>query len=482
MILTEDQVNASLCKESFKHFVQEHWDEVPGTQPLVWSWHMDIFCDELQYIAELVFQRAKKEHDLLVNVSPGTSKSTIFSILFQPWTWTRMPSARHIYASHTEDLVLDLAVKSRTVVLSEKYRRLFPDIIISEDQNTKGYYRNTLGGDRLSCTVGGKSPMGFHAHFIGVDDPIDPKKALSELEMKSANEYMTHTLPSRKVDKDVSVFFTIMQRLHENDPSNVMLGWENVRHICLPAKESEHIKPARLKDKYVDGLMDPVRLSERALAEAEKRLGQYAFAGQFMQNPIPLGGGMFKTARLKYGEPVPGRGMFRGLCRYWDKAGTAGGGAFTAGVLLGEDKQGRFWILSIVRGQWDSAEREQVIKRTAIQDTKEVIVVFEQEPGSGGKESAEASVRNLAGWRVRVHKVGASDGSKVTRADPFSVQVNAGNVYLAEGSWHEDLVDEMRHFPFSRYKDQIDACSGAFLMLTRKQIVIGGMPTHTGIH
>ena len=97
---------------------------------------------------------------------------------------------------------------------------------------------------------------------------------------------------------------------------------------------------------------------------------------------------------------------------------------------------------------------------------KSVHIGLEQEPGSGGKESAEATIRNLAGYNVTKD---LPRGDKSLRADPFSVQVNYGNVLLLRGDWNEPYINEMRNFPLSKYKDQIDSSSGAFNMLTSKR-------------
>lgn len=48
------------------------------------------------------------------------------------------------------------------------------------------------------------------------------------------------------------------------------------------------------------------------------------------------------------------------------------------------------------------------------------------------------------------------------RAEPYSVQVEAGNVKLLKGEWNRDFIDEHKTFPVGKYKDQIDAASGAF--------------------
>ena len=83
--------------------------------------------------------------------------------------------------------------------------------------------------------------------------------------------------------------------------------------------------------------------------------------------------------------------------------------------------------------------------------------------GSGGKDSANATVRNLAGFRVRVVR---PTGDKRHRADPFSVQVNSGNVFIVEAVWNKEYVDELRFFGFGKHDDQVDGSSGAFNLIT----------------
>jgi hypothetical protein len=86
---------------------------------------------------------------------------------------------------------------------------------------------------------------------------------------------------------------------------------------------------------------------------------------------------------------------------------------------------------------------------------------------SGGKESADATIRNLAGFSVYAER---PTGDKAFRADPYSVQVNNGNVLLMNGLWNREFVEEHRFFPFSTHKDQVDSSSGAFNRLVLKKI------------
>jgi predicted phage terminase large subunit-like protein len=469
---SEDDLVRSICRESFYRFVQEFWHDVIPEDP-VWNWHIKFLCDEMQEMAERVFRKEEKTHDEVINISPGTTKSTICSVMFPAWVWTRMPTARFITASYGADLALDLGRKSRNLVESERYQRIFSIGPLSTDQNAKGHFENKDKGARYSIGIGGMI-TGKHAHFILIDDPIDPKRAISPVELKAVNRWMDETITSRKVDKKVSVTILIMQRLHQNDPTGHILtksmkeGASRVRHICLPAKVTADVKPLRLKLKYKDGLMDPVRLSKKVLEEFRANMGEYGFSSQFLQSPIPLGGGMFKVERFVYDVPSV---TLVSVVRYWDKAGSAGKGAYTVGLKLGKDVNGRYWILDVIRGQWSSEEREQIILATAQMDGVGVVIGIEQEPGSGGKESAEATVRRLAGYRVRVDR---PVGDKALRADPFSVQVNSGNVSILKGKpWKDELVEEFRFFPYSTYKDQVDAASGAFSLITNSRRKVG---------
>jgi predicted phage terminase large subunit-like protein len=148
--------------------------------------------------------------------------------------------------------------------------------------------------------------------------------------------------------------------------------------------------------------------------------------------------------------------------RYWDKAGTADSGAFTAGVLMHKCKDGTYVIEHVVRGRSSALERESMIKRYSEADRTfypHVRIWIEQEPGSGGKESAEYTIRNLAGFNVYADRV---TGSKHVRAQPFAAQVQAGNVGLVARGWERAFRDECEMYAKVEFDDQVDAAVGAF--------------------
>jgi predicted phage terminase large subunit-like protein len=183
----------------------------------------------------------------------------------------------------------------------------------------------------------------------------------------------------------------------------------------------------------------------------------------YQQNPIIVGGGLFPVDKIKIVNVRPDIKLIRKTVRYWDKAGTEDGGAYTAGVLLHDLKDGGVCISDVRRGQWSALKRETIIKQTCQVDNKEldgkVETWIEQEPGSGGLESAERTILMLKGFNAKKDKV---TGSKETRADPYAAQVEAGNVSIVAGDWNRAWLDEHEQFPTGKYKDQVDASGGAF--------------------
>ena len=478
-------VRAEACRRSFFTFVQEFWDElVPD--PLQLNWHMAVLCSELQQLAEGVARGDDAPYDLIENVPPGTTKSTLSVIMFPAWCWTRWLWMRFICGSYSGPLAGDHGGLCKDLVQSEKYKAYFPKVRIRSDHDARSNFRlqdvkeineetgqryTIKGGQRIACSVGG-TVTGRHAHIILMDDPLNPKQAVSKTQAQTACEFMDQTLSTRKVDKAKTPTVLIMQRLHENDPTGNWLSQEKegkrIKHICLPIEcVNYEVKPAELKAFYTaDGLLDPKRMPWTVIADMKISLGQYGFAGQCGQNPAPPSGGMFDVEKLMQNTvDVPPSKVVRTV-RYWDKAGTDKkenpGAAHTAGLQMGLMENGEVIILHVERGQWSADKRERRMRSIAEADGHATRIYVEQEPGSGGKDSARMSIKNLHGYSCRADP---PRGDKIYRADPLSAATEAGHVFLLRGEWNRAFIDEARLFPNSTYKDQIDAGSGAYMKL-----------------
>jgi len=468
---------SSITSESLYEFVLEFWPiVVPETYKD--NWHIRYLCEELQIVAERAMAGKPKLYDLIINIAPGSTKSLLTSVMLPAWCWTRMPSMRYIGGSYAQTLAMDLSRKNRQIVKSAKFQLCF-GIKMRTDQDSKTFFMNEHGGMRLGMGTGGIA--GFHAHIIGIDDPLDPQKSVSEVEMRAANKWITESLNQRKVDQTITPIILIMQRLHQGDPTGEMLersGGYNIKHICIPAELTDDVKPVELREFYKPSkgsdtpVMDTVRLPWSTLQE-KKKLGQFMYSGQYLQTPTLPEGGMFKFEKIKVLKPK--KVEFKKIIRFWDKADTADDGCFSVGLKMGQQKDNEdiFWVLNVVRGQWDSGRREAIIDQTAQADGLDVEIGVEQEPGSGGKESALKTKERLQkmGFKCRIDR---PSGNKIMRADPFSTAVNDGRVRAVPGEWLSDYLEEISLFPLGKFMDQVDASSGAFTILTRPLVRVGG--------
>lgn len=486
--LGRDILLAEACRRSFFRFVVEFWNEI-SPDPPHWNWHIPYLCGEVMKVVSRVAAGQPKEYDLIINIPPGTTKSTIFSRMLNAWVWTRWHWIKFIYGSYSGSLSMEHAQDTRDIIRSEKYQRLFPELSLKKSKDAKSNFsiQKRLpvnptkedfrpGGSRYSTSVGG-TLMGFHGHIQVVDDPLDPRRSISVAELQTSIDWIEQTLSGRKTDKEVTPLILIQQRLAEGDPTGHLLSkkGKRIKHICLPGEiknYKDQLKPKELKKYYSkDGLLDPKRMSWNVLFEAEQDLGQYGYAGQIGQNPTPPAGGMFKVDRFQIVEQMPAAVSIMQTIRYWDKAGTKDGtGAQTAGVKIHKLANGKFLISDVKTGRWDAKEREDIIKSTTQTDGPLVKIYIEQEPGSGGKESAQSTILNLSGFACYADR---PTGDKIYRADPYSVQVNNGNVQLLRGDWVSAFKEEHRLFPFGKLKDQVDAAAAGFnIMKSKKQVRI----------
>jgi len=165
--------------------------------------------------------------------------------------------------------------------------------------------------------------------------------------------------------------------------------------------------------------------------------------------------------------------------RAWDLAASAKGKR-TAGVLMSRmgplQRPWEYTIEHCLAGHWTPGSRDEMIKKQAQIDGKDVFVVIEQEPGSGGLAQVYNLKKYLAGYMVYEIKTPAERAekfshlaAKVRRAGPFATQAEIGNVAIVQGDWNDEYLDELDNFPDGVYSDRIDATSHAFNWLSERE-------------
>lgn len=446
---------------SLASFVRAAWHVLEPEQPYVHGWHIDAMAEHLQAVHDGQITR------LLTNVPPGTMKSLMIGVFFPAWEWgpKRKPSFRYLGASHAIHLAIRDNVKMRRLIESDWYQARWPMQLVS-DQNAKGKFENDSTGFREAMAF--KGMTGSRGDRVLIDDPLSVANALSEAERESANTTFRESVPLRLNNPKSSAIIVVMQRLHENDVSGLILEKEfGYVHLMLPMEfepERKCITSIGFSDPRTkrDELLFPERFSREVVERDKKVLGPYGVAGQFQQRPAPLGGGLFKKGKALIVDALPKK-LWRQV-RGWDFAATeSDDAAYTAGVKLAEDADGTVYVVDVLRQRLSPLGVDRALKTCAAEDGRLCVIDIPTDPGQAGKDSAGHRTRLLSGYTVMTSP---ESGSKTERAMPFASQWEAGNVRLLRGDWNEDYLAELGSFPVGKFSDQVDASSRAFNQLT----------------
>ncbi len=296
------EVEKRKCELSLAEFVRHAWKVIEPGQPYVHGWHIDFICAHLEAITDdVVLDTGELYNRLLVNVPPGTMKSLLINVFWPAWEWgpRRMPHMRYVCAAHSQDLAIRDGLRMRRLIQSEWYQGHWGDVVqLTGDQNQKTKFENTATGFRQATAAG--SITGARGDRVIIDDPHSVDGANSDQQRNSTLTWFLEAVPTRVNNPDRSAIVVVMQRLHEEDVSGVILSRDlGYDHIMLPMRYD----PARAfptKLGYADPredegeLLFPDRFPQHVVDRDEAVLGPYATAGQFQQQPEPRGGGIIK--------------------------------------------------------------------------------------------------------------------------------------------------------------------------------------------
>lgn len=421
-------------------------------------------CDKAQEVVE-AWERGEAQPDVLVNVPPGSSKSTVWTQILPAWIWTRNPHARIISSSYSNDLSTIHAVKSRDILKSDKYNIFYPGHIdFKKDTDGKTHYKNTKKGERFVTSTGG-TVTGMHADFIIADDPVKPKGA-GRAEMDEAVTFMKETLSSRKTDKERTVTILIMQRLHDLDPAGVWLKEKPLNRLCLPAEQSELVYPESLNEYYVEGLLDIKRLGHVAVANAKRDLGSYGYAGQYAQSPVPAGGGIWKAGYIR-AIPDDRFPKVHELTAYgtdWDTAYTDKQKNDASGYVTSGRMGSTMYIDKL------GFERKEMPELIALMKSLPTPAYIE------AKASGKSAKQMLTSMGVTAIEVEVQGGDKEARANLATPRAEAGLVYCRQSLMETLLYDAEQgilRFPNGAHDDLQDALVQAIQRHNGPTFIIG---------
>lgn len=145
---------------TFAGFFREAWHVLEPVTKLKWNWHLQAMCDTMQAAFE-----GRITPRVIINVPPGSSKSTIISVMFQAWVWgpCGQPGRRFVSSSYEMKNVTRDTRKTRDLILSEWYQALWPTPLKRQGETSfenfnfgfrEGVPFKSLTGKRGDCLLG----------------------------------------------------------------------------------------------------------------------------------------------------------------------------------------------------------------------------------------------------------------------------------------------------------------------------------------
>jgi len=443
-------------REGLKEYVRAAWAIVEPSTSYLHNWHIDMLCEYLEAVSNRQILR------LIINIPPRYMKSLLTSVFWPTYTWTIHPHTRWLFASYAQSVSTRDSVKRRDLVSSQWYRSLWGDkVTIAKDQNQKTEFQNTAKGYMMSSSVGA-SITGAGGDYIVIDDPLDPKQALSDIQRDTANRWIDQTISTRLNDKRRGVIVLIMQRLHERDVTGHLLskkddtGVPDWHHVSVPAEATKkttiQFPVSKTKvERNTDDLLWPQKEDREILDRQKRAMGSYAYAGQYQQSPAPLEGGLFKKQWWRFYQPslLPQESVEQ-LVQSWDMSfKSAQDNSFVVGQVWARVGVNRF-LLDQVRFHGDFPKTVQAVVGMKHKWPHSTAILIED------KANGPAVISTLNSTIQGIIAI-TPKGSKEARAAAVSYQVEAGNIQLPNPEdcpWVEEFMLECEQFPNAEHDDQ----------------------------
>jgi predicted phage terminase large subunit-like protein len=493
----EDRVRQKLYSMSLLKFGQEVYKLVENKE-YVHGKHAEVLVRHLEAAVRKddPIGRIKR---LLINMPPSTSKSFWIMVALPAWIYTWWPECEIQCFSYNPRLSAKHHDMCRRLVGSQWYQRYFPHVRVRLDKDSQSYFALESGGNRLCGTVGSGFTTGNHPDVILYDDPQSVETAFSFAETEKVSKFFFETMPSRGVAKD-AVHIVSQQRLSVTDLSQYII--EHMKDIESQGMKSpwvwlmlpmEYDPEWVMRDVGYGGdwrtekgqLLFPEVINHERLENLRQGLatrGPWAVRAQLDQRPVRTDKSIFKVNKIKERPFAEFPVEFERVHRFWDLAATDGAGCYTAGALVGM-VDNRFYLLDMQRQQLGPDEVESLIERTAERDAytyggenkagKKILgTSIEREGGSSGKWVDQYLSLKFAKYNIRMVP---PKKDKVERAGCFSTYVEQGRFTVpVDATWKKAFLSEVESFPVGKYKDQVDAVSGAFLEIMVPNKEAGG--------
>lgn len=457
-----------LAEKSLSEFIKLAWPVLEPSTTYVHGWHIDAICEHLEAVTSGQLRR------LIINVPPRYMKSLIVSVMWPCWEWgpQNLPHLRYLFSSYSSELVTKHSTDRRTLLRSSMYTEAWGRrFAFSEDNVRKTEFDNTKRGV-MSTTSTGSTATGKGGNRVVIDDPLNPKQALSDVERENANTYFDQTLYTRLNDKAKDAIVLIMQRLHENDLTGHLLkekkdeGWYHLNFEAEAEDRRTIIFPMSGKKvrREVGEILWPAREPKEILEKTKLALGSYAYAGQYQQRPAPLEGGVIQR-------------------RWWRRFIREQQPLSFHSIIISSDPKFKDYETSsrVATHVWGAVGPnvyllDRICRHTGLVGNIQDILTLRARWSVNGDQVSAILVEDKANGPAIIEVLKKSiagviavepSGSKEARAIAQSPKIEAGNVWVVAEPWGDEVIDAWAFVPTGDNWDDVDAASQALRYLSK---------------
>lgn len=389
-----------------------------------------------------------------------------------------------IMSGYGAELVEGFSRKARSIISSERYQTLFPNVKLSPHKTAANKWAILGSAGEVTATGLGGTLTGHGGHLMVLDDYCKQREEAESEAYRSkmwdnfTNDFMTRRAP-------VSIVVICATPWHVDDIAG-RLQKEIEENPRFPKFERMHFgarQSETLKEPYHGEYLFSERFPDEWYESQYATLGRYSSAGLLDCLPFARGGKIFnpKHVVVHNNESEFPDAQY---VRAWDLASTQkerekDDPDWTAGSKVAVTMEPgsvvpHVWVKDCRACQEEAPKRDQLIIRTVTADGSIPVLI---ESVAGYKDTYTNMRQTLMGI-AKIHKVSVSR-DKFVRFSALEPVVESGHFHVLNAPWVDDLLKEMEMIGTSNgHDDRFDSICTAYLWLRRRLRGSGKVKVH----
>lgn len=494
-----------LYRKSFYEFVKDFWSCVDPAKYVDGNL-IKFYCEIFQYMckpwvgykeidvdfkvpdgedADVIDIRSDKRN-INISMPPRHCKSMIFNVFGPVWLWTLYP-VKCVSVSHTEGLAVNMNLKRKMLINSERFKELYSEEIILSS-NSNSFLKDTRGGELYS--INRNALTGYGGDIIINDDLTNAEAARKDKEeMANAWSYYQNTMPSRINDPSKCIIINVQQRLAPNDITGHIMN-----DLKLASQYIFVVLPAIFKKKTylicpISGDIITYEVGESLWKERfgdytglRFQVGESIFETQYLQNPISSDKTIVKSHMLVEMDecdvpPLSSADMIYSSHDFPVKDKET---SDYLGSVLGYKVGSTLYVFDALEQRMGFVKSVNYVKELSNAYPGIIQVIEDKANGSPILQQLQETVSGMQSFQPGTQ-------SKTQRLESATIYMNAGNVVLVRTQYDklsntyqlnesmQILKRKLLNFPFLDHDDIVDAFVQLtlFIFMDRKWLVYG---------